>query len=190
MLVLLRHAETTANVENRKAGQINVPLTPHGIEQSKGLKEDMGGYKYDAVFLSDLERCQDTTWHAIGHTHPRETWTLAEELRERSGGLLEGLTYQEIRKQFAPKHYKLWQRDYFEPPPQGESFRDVEDRLIPFAKEHIFPLVNVGKNIWVCTHTVPMKILIGYIKGMDEASIMKLPIENAMPYVLYGNVHV
>ena len=87
--------------------------------------------EYDAVFMSDLERCQDTTQYVIGHTHPRDTWTMAEELRERSGGSLGGLTYQEIRKKFAPRQYKLWQRDYFEAPPQGESYRDVEDRVIP-----------------------------------------------------------
>ena len=60
--------------------------------------------------------------------------------------------------------------------------------MIPFFKEYVAPLVNDGKNVWLCTHAIPMKILVGYIKGMDEAAIMKLPIENAMPYVLYGNV--
>lgn len=188
MLVLIRHAECVANTENRKVGHTQSPLTPEGIKQAMELKDDMGGYKYDAVFSSDLERCQDTTSYALGHTHPRESWTLSEELRERSGGLLEGMTYQDIRKQFAPKYYKLWQRDYFEAPPQGESFKDVEDRVIPFFREYVVPLVNEGKNVWLCSHTIPMKVLIGYIKGMEEADIMKLPIENAMPYVLYGNI--
>ena len=190
MLVLIRHAETVANTENRKTGWTNSPLTDQGTAQAKAIRPDMGAYKYDAVLLSDLERCQDTTWHAIGHSHPRETWTLCEELRERSGGTLEGKTYQEIRKMFAPRQYKLWQRDYFEAPPQGESYRDVEDRVIPFAKEYIFPLVNEGKNVWVCTHQIPMQILIGFIKGLEEDAIMKLPIEHGMPYVLYGNVAI
>jgi 2,3-bisphosphoglycerate-dependent phosphoglycerate mutase len=188
MLVLIRHAETVANRDNIKSGWSNTPLTPKGIKQARSVREDMGGYKYDQVFLSDLERCQDTTQYAIGKTHPRDTWTLAEELRERSGGLLEGKTYQEIRKMFSPRKYKLWQRDYFEAPPQGESYRDVEDRVIPFAKEYIFPLVNEGKNIWVCSHQIPMQIIIGYIKGLEEEQIMALPIEHAMPYVLYGDV--
>ena len=190
MLLLVRHSETVSNVENRKTGWINSPLTDLGKEQARDLRAEWGGRKWDAVFLSDLERCQDTTSLAIGHRYPPDTWTLAEELRERSGGVLEGMTYPEIRKQFAPRQYKLWQRDYFEPPPQGESYRDVEDRVIPFAKEYIFPLVNEGKNVWVCTHKIPIQILVGYIKGLDEAAIMKLPVENAMPYVLYGNVAV
>ena len=190
MLVLVRHAESTANAENRKAGQLNVPLTALGIEQAKELHSSLGGYKFDAVFLSDAERAQDTTWHAIGTQHPRETWTLVEELRERSGGLLEGMTYPEIRKQFPPKKYKLWQRDFFEAPPQGESMQEVQDRVIPYCKEYVFPLVNAGQNVYICTHNIPMKIIIGHIKGLDEIQIPKLHIDNAMPYFLYGNVRV
>lgn len=190
MLVLIRHGQSTANAENRKAGQLNVPLSEEGIAQVKALRSEMGGYKYDAVFTSDAERCQDTTRYAIGHRYPPETWIIAEELRERSGGTLEGMNYQEIRKLFPPRKYKLWQRDYFEAPPMGESMKDVEDRLLPFAKQYIFPLVNEGKNVWVCTHHIPMKILIGYIKGMEESEIPSLEIDNAVPYVLRGNVRV
>jgi 2,3-bisphosphoglycerate-dependent phosphoglycerate mutase len=190
MLVLTRHAESTANVENRKAGQLEVPLTDEGKRQCLELRETMDGYAFDAVFTSDAGRCQDTTDVAIGKTHPRDTWVYAEELRERSGGLLEGKTYQEIRKMFPPRTYKLWQRDYFEAPPQGESYRDVEDRLIPYFQEYIVPLVNNNKHVWVCTHKIPMQILIGYIKGMEEAAIMKLNIDNAMPYFLYSNVRI
>jgi len=188
MLVLIHHAETEANVENRMLGHTDSPLTNDGKQAAMQFRDDIGGHKYDAIFVSDLERCQTTTELVIGHSHPRDSWTLSEELRERSGGTLEGMTYQDIRKEFAPKHYKLWEREYFEAPPQGESFRDVEDRVLPFFREYVVPLVNDGKNVWVCSHTVPMKILIGYLKGMDEAAIMKQPIEMVMPYVLYGNI--
>ena len=188
MLVLIHHAMTDANEQNRMLGHTDSPLTEDGKKTCMSFRDDIGGHKYDAVFVSDLGRCQHTTELIIGQTHPREDWTLSEELRERSGGLLEGMTYQDIRKQFAPKHYKLWEREYFEAPPQGESFRDVEDRVLPFFKEYVQPLVDDGKNVWVCSSTVPMKILIGYLKGMDETAIMKQPIEFVMPYVLYGNI--
>ena len=190
MLVLVRHGESTANEQNIKAGQLNVPLTERGIQQAKALRGDIGSYQYDAVFLSDAERCQDTTWHAIGHRHPRETWTLAEELRERSGGIYEGMPYPEIRKLLPPKKYKLWQRDYFEAPMQGESMKDVEDRVVPFMQEYVFPLINAGKHVWVCSHHVTIQVIIGHIKGMEETMVPSLKIEHAVPYVLYGTVQM
>lgn len=188
MLVILRHGESVANTENRKSGQLNTPLSSLGVEQSKDVHETYRGYEWDAIFSSDLVRCQDTVRIVMGSKYPPESWTLVEELRERSGGILEGMTYQDIRKQFPPKKYKLWQRDYFEAPPMGESMKDVEERAIPYCKENIFPLVNEGKNVFVCSHHVVMQVLIGYIKGMSEADIPSLRIEHAIPYVIYGTI--
>lgn len=188
MLVLIRHGKSVANCENRKAGQTNTPLSEEGIKQCKDVYDTYRGYQWDAIFTSDLERCQDTTRIILSERYPPDTWTLVEELRERSGGTLEGMTFQEIRKLFSPRKYKLWQRDYFEAPPMGESMKDVEDRLLPYAKEYIFPLANEGKNVFVCTHQIPMQVLIGYIKRMDETDIPSLTIENAMPYVIYGKI--
>jgi len=188
MLVLLRHGESVANTENRKSGQLNTPLSKLGKEQSLDVRETYRGYKWDAIFSSDLERCQDTLRIVLGDEYPPESWVLVEELRERSGGVLEGMKYSEMRKILPPKKYKLWQRDYFEAPPMGESMKDVEERAVPYAKEYIFPLVNEGKNVMVCTHYVVMQVLIGYIKGTSEENIPSLKIEHAMPYVTYGKV--
>lgn len=190
MLVLLRHGQSVANAENRKAGHTNSPLTEEGKSQARDVQDTYRGYSWDAIFCSDLVRCQDTLRIIMGDRHPPETWTLVEELRERSGGIYEGMTYPEIRKILPPKKYKLWQRDYFEAPQMGESMKDVEDRVIPYAREYIFPLVNEGKNVFVCTHHIPMKVLIGYIKGMNETDIPSLNIEHAMPYVTYGTVRL
>ena len=186
MLTLIRHGETEANVERRKTGQIETPLTENGISQAKSVAEDHNGYEYDYVFTSPLSRCVDTTQYAIGQRHPQDTWIRVEELMERSGGVLEGMLYSDMRKTMPPRQYKLWQRDYFEAPPMGESMADVHDRVIPWFKENVLPLVNNGSNVWICTHDIVMKILIGYIKGLNEVEIPKLKIGNCVPYVLYG----
>ena len=186
MLTLIRHAETIANIEKRKTGRIETPLSEKGIQQAREMALTQDDYVYDHVFTSPLERCVDTTQLVIGNRHPQDTWIYVEELVERSGGTLEGMLYSDIRKMMAPRQYKLWQRDYFEAPPMGESMADVHDRVIPWFKDNIIPLVNNGDNVWVCTHAIVMKILIGFIKGLDETKIPKLQIENCVPYVLYN----
>lgn len=190
MLILLRHAQTTANRDNIKAGQLDVPLTDLGISQAKAAGQNLRGYTFNHVFSSDLNRCIDTTNLATEGRVPAEDIITAEELRERSGGLLEGMSYPDMRKMLPPKKYKLWQRDYFEAPPMGESMKDVEERVIPYMKEYVFPLVNENKTVLVCSHEVTLLVIIGYIKKAEEQDIVKLKIDNVVPYFFYGNINV
>ena len=189
MLVLLRHAWSQDQEENRLSGQSNCPLSARGMEQAVEVAVDLSKYEFDAIVSSDLIRCVDTTNPIMSHNlHVVPSLTYAEELRERSGGNLEGMLYTDIRQEIPPKKYKLWERDYFEPTPMGESLKDVEDRVIPYMKEYVFPLVNEGKNVLVVSHEDVIKTIIGFIKGSDESHIVSLRIENAMPYILYGEV--
>ena len=190
MLVLVRHGKSQDQEENRMSGQHNCPLSVEGRQQADELGMNLADYEFDAIFCSDLERAIDTTRAILAHnkrTNP-EVLTYVEELRERSGGSIEGLTYTEIRKMIPPKKYKLWQRDYFEPPPMGESLKDVEERVIPYMKEYVFPLVNETKNVLVVAHAGVLRTIICYIKAGEESDIVGQVIENAMPYILYGHV--
>lgn len=187
MLILIRHGESEANANNFMAGQLDVSLTEKGRRQCRSFS-DLKLYNLDAIFTSDLERCLDSAELMLGDRYPRDVWILAEELRERNGGLYEGRLYPELRKELAPKEYKKWQRDYFEAPPMGESMKDVEDRVIPYFKEHIRPLLEEGKDIAIFSHCRVLQVLIGHLKGMDEAEAIKIPIENATPYFYRGPV--
>ena len=189
MLVLIRHGESQDQIENRMSGQHNCPLSEEGRRQVEELGSDLSVYEFDYVFSSDLERAVDTTAAILRQTK-KEPGSIqyVEELRERSGGSLEGMEFTEIRKIIPPKKYKLWRRDYFEAPPLGESLKDVADRVIPFLKEFVFPLVNEGKNVLVVAHAGVLRTIICHLKGMDESDIVSLEIENAMPYILYGTV--
>jgi len=187
MLILVRHGESESNANKTMAGQLNVPLTSEGRKQCRSIL-DLAFYNFDAVFTSDLERCLDTAEIMIGKRYPKDTWIVAEELRERSGGLFEGRAYSDLRKELAPREYKKWQRDYFEAPPMGESLKDVEHRLIPFCQENVFPLMQEGKDVIIFTHARVIQVLIGYLKGMDETESIKLSIENATPYFYRGLV--
>lgn len=189
MLVLLRHAKSQDQEENRLSGQHNCPLSFEGREQAVEVAVDLSKYEFDAVFSSDLERCVQTTDEILQYNlNLVPSLTYVEELRERSGGILEGMPYKEIRQEIPPKKYKLWERDYFEPVPMGESLKDVEDRVIPYMKAFVFPLVNQGKNVLVVTHEDVIRTIIGFIKGSDESTMVSLTIENAIPYILYGRV--
>ena len=190
MLVLIRHGKSTDQEENRMSGQHNCLLSDEGKEQVEELGKDLADYEFDFIFSSDLTRCVDTTSAIVRHNKHAEPSDImyVEELRERSGGTIEGMKYSEVREIIPPRKYKLWRRDYFESPPMGESLKDVEDRVIPFMKDHVFPNVNDNKNVLVVAHAGVLRTIICYIKASDETEIVKLEVENAMPYILYGHV--
>jgi 2,3-bisphosphoglycerate-dependent phosphoglycerate mutase len=169
------------------AGQGNYPLTELGREQAKDTGKFLRDYRFDRVFVSDLDRAQETARIILSINRYRDTeLELCEELRERSGGTVEGMPYPSIRKIMPPTKYKLWQRDYFEAPPYGESLSDVADRVLPFMRENVYPLIKDGQTVVVVSHAGTMRTIIGDISRCDEDQIMKLNVDNGIPYFFYG----
>jgi 2,3-bisphosphoglycerate-dependent phosphoglycerate mutase len=94
-LVLIRHGESTWNLENRFTGWTDVDLTPTGIEQAKAagrlLKAE--GYEFDLAYTSVLKRAIHTLWHTLDAMERQ--WLPVHNnwrLNERHYGALQGLT--------------------------------------------------------------------------------------------------
>lgn len=190
MLIILSHGATVAQDDNIVSGQINDQLTESGKLEAIEAGRSLADYDIDVVFCSDLERCQDTANIVMAGNNFSDDveLVLVQELRERSFGSLEGTPYPVVRKELPPKKYKLWNRDYFEAPPQGESLQDVEQRVIPFLKENAFPLVDDNKTVLIVTHNDVVKTIIGHLKKAEETAIIKWKIDDAIPYFFYGNI--
>ena len=66
-LVLLRHGESTWNLENRFTGWTDVDLTPTGVTQAQAagqlLKAE--GFGFDVAYTSVLKRAIHTLWHCL-----------------------------------------------------------------------------------------------------------------------------
>ncbi len=191
MLILLSHGSTTAQEDNIVSGQVNDLLSETGKLEAIEAGRSLSDYDIDVVFCSDLERCQDTANIVMAGNHFSDNveLILVQELRERSFGSLEGTPYPKVRKDLAPKKYKLWNRDYFEAPPQGESLKDVEQRVVPFLKENAFTLADENKNILIVSHNDVIKTIIGHLKKSDETDIIRWKIDNAIPYFFYGKTN-
>ena len=66
-LVLVRHGESTWNLENRFTGWTDVPLTETGVAQAQeaGRLIRAKGYEFDIAYTSVLKRAIHTLWHAM-----------------------------------------------------------------------------------------------------------------------------
>ena len=209
--VLLRHGESTWNLENRFTGWADVDLTPTGIEQAQAagrlLKAE--GYEFDLAYTSVLKRAIHTLWHTLDAMDRQwlpvhHSW----RLNERHYGALQGLNKAETAKKFGDEQVLVWRRSYDTPPPALEAtdprceradlryaklkvqdipltecLKDTVDRVIPFWTESMAPAIKAGKHIVVAAHGNSIRALIKYLDNVSNEDIVNLNIPNGIPLV-------
>ena len=185
-LILLRHGQSQWNLENRFTGWKNVPLTEKGEAEAKKAGELIKKHNIsiDRVFSSVLERANRTAEIAIKKAelnnlleNNKIIMTCSEKLNERDYGDLVGLNKQETADKFGKDQVHIWRRSYDTPPPNGESLKDVVERVSPYFKENIKPLIDKGENILIAAHgnsLRAMMIELGMYKP-EEISNIELP---------------
>jgi len=185
-LILLRHGQSQWNLENRFTGWKNVPLTEKGEAEAKKAGELIKKHNIsiDRVFSSVLERANRTAEIAIKKAelnnlleNNKIIMTCSEKLNERDYGDLVGLNKQETADKFGKDQVHIWRRSYDTPPPNGESLKDVVERVSPYFKENIKPLIDKGENILIAAHgnsLRAMMIELG-IYQPEEISNIELP---------------
>ncbi len=182
-LVLLRHGQSQWNLENRFTGWKNVPLTNKGVLEAKnaGYLIKKNNIQINKVFSSVLERANKTAEIAMkeaGMNHLFKNDKLIYEkdqsLNERDYGDLVGLNKEETSKKFGKEQVHLWRRSYDTPPPNGESLKDVVDRVSPYFTNQIKPILLDDKNILIAAHGNSLRaimIAVGLYQSEEIASI-------------------
>ena len=122
-LVLIRHGESTWNLENRFTGWTDVDLTDTACEQAReaGVLLKEAGFDFDIAYTSVLKRAIRTLWHALDQMD--RTWLPVVNdwrLNERHYGALQGLNKAETARQYGDEQVLVWRRSYDTPPPALE----------------------------------------------------------------------
>ena len=185
-LILLRHGQSQWNLENRFTGWEDVSLTEKGIGEARtaGKLMQKNNIQIDKIFSSTLKRANHTAELAIREMNLKHLWnkenlniTKDNNLNERDYGDLVGLNKQETADKFGKDQVHIWRRSYDTPPPNGESLKDVVDRVSPYFEEYIKPALNLGENILIAAHgnsLRAMMIELGMYKS-EEISNIELP---------------
>ncbi|MFN9476355.1 2,3-diphosphoglycerate-dependent phosphoglycerate mutase [Acidovorax sp.] len=210
-LVLIRHGESTWNLENRFTGWTDVDLTPTGVDQAKNagrlLKAE--GYEFDVAYTSVLKRATRTLWHTLDEMD--RTWlpvVHSWRLNERHYGALQGLNKADMAKQYGDAQVLVWRRSYDTPPPALEAtdprsersdvryarldagqvpltecLKDTVARVLPFWNESIAPAIQGGKRVVVAAHGNSIRALVKYLDNISDDEIVGLNIPNGIPLV-------
>ena len=197
-LILLRHGQSQWNLENKFTGWKNVPLTEKGEMEAKKAGELIKKNKIqiDFIFSSVLERANKTAEIAIKEANLQNLinnnkliLTKHEDLNERDYGDLVGLNKEETANKFGKEQVHIWRRSYDTPPPNGESLKDVVERVSPYFKKNIKPLLVQNNNILIAAHgnsLRAMMIEIGMYKP-EEISSIELPTGSPLCINLEGS---
>ena len=185
-LILLRHGQSQWNLENRFTGWKDVPLTNKGIAEAEKAGELLrkNNINIDVVFSSVLERANKTAEIALSEAGLKHLWfgkTLNmiknKSLNERDYGALVGLNKKETADKFGEDQVHIWRRSYDVPPPNGESLKDVVERVSPYFEKSIRTLLNQNKNVIIVAHGNSLRAIminIGLYKP-EEISNIELP---------------
>lgn len=197
-LILLRHGQSQWNLENKFTGWKNVPLTEKGEVEAKKAGELIKKNKIhiDFIFSSVLERANKTAEIAIKEANLQNLinnnkliLTKHEDLNERDYGDLVGLNKEETANKFGKEQVHIWRRSYDTPPPNGESLKDVVERVSPYFKKNIKPLLVQNNNILIAAHgnsLRAMMIELGMYKP-EEISSIELPTGSPLCINLEGS---
>ena len=209
-LVLIRHGESTWNLENRFTGWTDVDLTDTGVAQAQqaGRLLKAEGYDFDVAYTSVLKRAIRTLWLTLDEMD--RTWLPVQkcwQLNERHYGALQGLNKAETAKKFGDEQVLVWRRSYDVPPPALEAndprceksdrryagaqeqvpltecLKDTVARVVPFWNESIAPTIQSGQRVVIAAHGNSIRALIKYLDGVSDSDIVGLNIPNGIPLV-------
>lgn len=168
-LLLVRHGETTWNREGRIQGHLDSPLTERGLAQAQAAAARLARERIDALYSSDLGRAQETARHVAAATSLE--LRIDGGLRERSFGILEGKTWDEIARDH-PDDARLLAADPSHAMPGGESLVQFRDRVTG-ALRRLAREVGAG-TIAVVTH--------GGVLGVLYRVAMEIPLDAPRTY--------
>ncbi len=208
-LVLIRHGQSTWNLENRFTGWTDVGLSEVGRAeaQAAGRLLRKEGFGFDIAFTSVLKRAiatlnivldeLDLDWLPV-----QKAW----QLNERHYGALQGLNKTELAAQYGEAQVKIWRRSYDIPPPAltledlrhprhdpryaglsaselpaTEALKNTVARMLPYWHSTLAPTIRAGKRVLIVAHGNSLRALCKYLDDISDADIVELNIPTGIP---------
>ncbi len=206
-LILLRHGQSTWNLENLFTGWVDVDLTDLGVREAvrggellaeKGVLPDVvhTSLQVRAIHTAELALAAcDRSWIPV-----KRSW----RLNERHYGALQGKDKKETKEEFGEERLQQWRRSYDVPPPpldwdpsadpryrdlprelipKSECLADVVARMLPYWYDAIVPDLAAGKVTLVAAHGNSLRGLKMHLEGLTPDEILKENIGTGQPLV-------
>jgi 2,3-bisphosphoglycerate-dependent phosphoglycerate mutase len=208
-LILVRHGQSTWNVENLFTGWHDVDLSEVGRQEAVLAGRELQRERLEPhiAFTSVLKRAIRTLWLILDATD--RMWLPVERswrLNERHYGALQGLNKAQTAALHGEAQVKIWRRSYDVPPPAlslddprhprfdpryadldpsllpaTESLKDTLARVLPFWDTRIVPELRAGRSVLVVAHGNSLRALVKMLDHMSERDIVEFNIPTGIP---------
>lgn len=165
-LVVLRHGQTTSNLEGIWQGHLDHELTALGREQARAAAAAIASLRPSRVVSSDLVRARDTAEEVAGASGGLEV-SVDERWREIHAGSWQGLTAAQVHSQYPEDAERLLTGEDFKRGGHGESLADVAARARS-ALDELVASMDPGECVVIATHGVTGRSLVAELVGMEQ----------------------
>ena len=207
-LVLIRHGQSTWNLENRFTGWWDVDVTEKGVAEARAAGALMAerGLDFDICFTSLQARAIKTLNLALEEMS--RLWLPVEKhwrLNERHYGGLTGLDKAETARKHGEEQVRVWRRSFDIPPPpmeagseydlsadrryagievpSSESLKDTIERVLPYWEQRIAPALQRGERVLISAHGNSLRALVKHLSKIPDEEITGLEIPTGQPIV-------
>lgn len=211
-LVMVRHGQSQANLDNRFTGWSDVPLSAKGIAQGKEVGAELAAreFSFTDVHTSYMKRAimtADYILEALDQLYLpiHKTW----RLNERHYGALSGLNKEAVKREVGEQQLHAWRRGFFAVPPQlshpahdrrydrlgvkeplAESLEMCLERILPYWQDQVAPRLLAGHDQLIVSHGSTLRALVKYIEGISDDQIDQVEVLNGQPIIYQFDDHL
>lgn len=177
-IYLVRHGESTGNLNRIFCGHTDVELTPNGVIQAQNMAKLFENIDVEKIYSSPLKRAYNTA-KEISKIKNLEI-EVNDLLKEINFGDFEGLKWDEIEEKYPEEVKKsIFNNINFEYK-NGENFNDVYKRVSKFFE-------NYTDNSIIVAHGALIRIILYYFKLISNENIFEITVNNCDVIVVDGD---
>lgn len=171
-LILVRHSESTDNAKGVWSGIRNVSLTEKGRQDAFKYGDVLRDKTFDIIYISPLKRTRQTLNYLLkGHGKTKAKIKKTAAINERDYGKLAGQDKWKVRAAIGVHAWTDIRRGWDVPVPDGETLKDVYERVIPWYREIVLPQLQKDKNVLIVAHGNSNRALRKYLENISNQAV-------------------
>lgn len=180
-LFLVRHGKSAWNKLGLWTGWVDVDLDEDGIEEARKAGEALLLEDVHVAYTSELKRTHQT-FEKIKEVSGKHGLDYLKHpaLNERNYGIHTGKNKWDVKNEIGDEEFQKLRRGWDVAIPEGETLKDVYDRVIPYFQEVIIKDIKSGKNVLIVAHGNTLRALTKHIESLDEEQISEVEFETGV----------
>lgn len=183
-LILVRHGKSEWNKLGLWTGHTDVELVEEGLEEARQAGSAIADIEIHTAHVSELKRTHQTFHEMkLAFGQPDLEAKKHSALNERHYGIHTGKNKWQVKDEIGEEEFQRIRRGWDVKVPEGETLKDVHDRVVPYYQAGILPELLEGKNVLVVAHGNTLRALIKYLESKNEEEVEEVEVGT-------GEVHV